>query len=51
MMFDKEWDYVGQMDHKGQACGRGLAKCKDEKCEGYFFNDLPHGIRKEFLCV
>ena len=48
MNFDNaEWDYNGETNEQGLACGLGVAtNSNGEKFEGNFYNDLPEGICK-----
>ena len=46
-----EFDYVGEVNSNGQACGFGtaIARGKDVypiKLEGTWFEDKPHGVMK-----
>ena len=46
---DEYYDYVGEVDSKGKACGHGVAtKCDDSdfKYIGNFIDDKPEGIGK-----
>ena len=43
----KEYDYTGEMDQDGKACGQGVAvfvNDKDMRYEGTFLDDQPHGL-------
>ena len=43
-----KYDYIGQTDVYGKACGWGVATKigGKEKIEGSFLNDLPNGLCK-----
>ena len=39
-----EWDYEGELDEKGKACGFGVAIWLKQSYKGCFFNDTFEGI-------
>ena len=46
---DEYYDYVGEVDSKGKACGHGVATKFDDpdfKYIGTFIDDKPEGIGK-----
>ena len=46
-IFIGDYDYEGEIDEQGKACGYGIAvsvKEPDSRWEGTFQNDLPHGF-------
>ena len=46
----REYDYEGEIDKKGKACGFGEAARtdKDKVYAGTFLNDMKHGLGKKF---
>ena len=42
---DVEYEYEGEFDKEGYACGQGIAKCQDgHSYTGTFLKDKMHGI-------
>ena len=53
MINNEEYHYLGEVDEKQNAFGRGIAKCiRDPKkfYEGTFKNNVPHGLCKVLSC-
>ena len=45
---DDDWEYVGEIDDEGLACGQGiLSRWTGDKYEGGFVNDMFEGIGKQ----
>ena len=46
----REYDYKGEIDKKGKACGYGESTLvnSDQTYKGTFLNDMKHGLGKAF---
>ena len=44
---NQEWDYNGELDLDGRACGFGSATCGEQIIEATFLDDLLEGVCKE----
>ena len=43
-MIDNYWNYEGELDEEGRACGKGVATHEYTKHIGMFFNDAAEGV-------
>ena len=47
MINNQLWEYTGEIDLDGRACGFGSASCGEQIIEATFFDDLLEGVCKE----
>ena len=43
---DERWEYTGELDDNGLACGHGVATHGNKQYKGTWFADKRHGIGK-----
>ena len=44
---DDRWEYTGELDDNGLACGHGVATQGNKQYKGTWFMDKRHGIGKD----